>query len=228
MLENVRDTYDAIGDEFDRTRQESVAEFGFYAPHVKPEAFIADLGCGNGRLLKSLRGNDSNYTGIDNSNKMLEVARRNHPRNKFIRGDFLDIPLKDGSQNVVFALRSFHHLPDHTTRLKALAEIRRVLQTNGTMIMSVWNLWQWKNSALILKAIIRFIYSFGNWGVNDLLIPWGKRQKRYYHAFTPSEIADLVKEAGFEIEEEFCVRKGNKVPFKNSHDIVIIARKLEV
>jgi ubiquinone/menaquinone biosynthesis C-methylase UbiE len=229
-LTTVKSTYDSIGEDFARTRQEPIEEFSFYMDYLKPGEFIADIGCGNGRMLKSLRENDPKppyrYTGIDNSKKMIAIAKTDHPHEKFLIGDLLNIPLPNSSTDTVFVIRAFHHLPDHETRQKALNEIHRILRPNGIAIITVWNLWQKKYRLSVFRAFLRFLYTFGAYGWNDLLIPWGKKHKRYYHAFTPAELADTITKSGFEIEEEFCVKKDRKVPFKNSHDIVIIAKKV--
>jgi len=229
-LSTVQATYDIIGEDFDRTRQEPVAEFGLYEKYLKPGQFIADIGCGNGRLVKSIRKHDQippySYTGIDNSEKMIEIAAANYPLEKFMKGDLLDIPLTDSSADTVFVIRAFHHLPNLQTRKKALSEIHRILRTNGIVIITTWNLWQKKFRIPLLNGFLRFIYTLGAYGWNDLLIPWSKKHKRYYHAFTPSELADTVTNCGFEIEEQFCVKKDQKVPFRQSHDIVVIARKM--
>lgn len=226
ILAAVPETYDAIAEEFDRTRNDPVAEFTFYKPYLKPGASVADIGCGNGRLLKSLEYDKISYTGLDNSKTMISIARKSFPRNKFAHGDFMKTGLPDSSQDVVFALRSFHHLPDEITRKQALAEIIRILRPNGILIISVWNLLQKKFRYALFRAALRFIFTFGGYAWNDFFIPWGKKKKRYYHAFTPPELADLVKDSGFEIQEEFCVKKDRKMPFKQAHDIVLIARKI--
>ena len=227
-LEAVKTTYNDIGEEFDRTRSEPVSEFPFYRPYLKPGAHIADIGCGNGRLLKSLQEDKNtryDYTGIDNSEKMIALATSAHPAEKFIKGDLLDIPLQDGSQDVVFVIRAFHHLPDRKTRMKALFELNRILKPGGILIITVWNLWQNIFTITLLRSILRFIYTFGAYGWNDFSVPWGKNNNRYYHAFTPSELANLITKSRFELEEEFCVRKDKKVQFKQAHDIVVIAKR---
>jgi hypothetical protein len=104
--------------------------------------------------------------------------------------------------------------------------MHRVLKNNGTVIITVWNLWQKNYRKYIFQGILRFIYSLGGYAVNDTFIPWGKKAKRYYHAFTPSELNKIAVAAGFEIEDLFYVKDGLRVPFKESHDIVMVAKKI--
>lgn len=233
ILEHVKSTYDIIGEEFDETRQQPIKEFKLFEQWLKPGMHILDLGCGNGRLLRSLHETLKdepkpafNYLGVDNSETMLRMAKKNHPHENFIQGDHLKIPSKDGAIDMIFNIRAFHHLPSKKMRLQALAEMNRVLQPNGILVITVWNLLRpgfWKPA---LKAFLRFIYTLGGYGWKDFFIPWGKKAKRYYHAFTPMELMKLVTNTGFEIEELFAVKDGIKTPLRQSHDIVIIARKM--
>lgn len=226
VLKTVVSTFNEIGEEFDRTRQIPVKEFEHFKPYIKPEANIIDLGCGNGRLIKSLPPETkTHYLGIDNSEKMLEIARKNHPGQTFAKGDLLDIPANNASTDVIFCIRTFHHLPSKKLRAQALREMNRVLEPNGFLVITVWNLLQKRFWKFFAAAILRFIFTLGGYAWNDLFIPWSGGAKRYYHAFSPMELNNLVTNSGFEIEELFAVKDGNRVPLKESHDIVIIARK---
>ena len=221
--ESVKATYDIIGEDFDETRQIPVEEFKLFEQFLKPGMRVLDLGCGNGRLLKSLK--DCHYLGVDNNETMLKLAGKNFPHGTFIKGDQLQIPCKDGIVDLIFCVRAFHHLPGRQMRLRALHEMNRVLMPNGILIITVWNLWQPQFRMRAMKAFLRFLFTLGSYSCKDFFIPWGKKAMRYYHAFTPAELMKLVTSSGFEIEELFAVKDGRKAPLKKSHDIVIIARK---
>jgi len=232
MLESTKSTYNLIGEEFNETRQQPIKEFKLFQQWLKPDMNILDLGCGNGRLLQSLHETfkDSqkpafHYLGIDNSETMLKMAKKNHQEENFIKGDQMQIPCDEGVMDCIFDIRAFHHIPSKTMRLQALWEMNRVLRPNGILIITVWNLWRWRAVKPALKAIVRFLYSLGGYSWNDFFIPWGKKATRYYHAFTPMELLKLTTNCGFEIEELFAVKDGLRVPLRQSHDIVIIARK---
>jgi tRNA (uracil-5-)-methyltransferase TRM9 len=226
ILSKLKNTYDEIAEDFDKTRQYSVSEFECFKPYLKDNSTVLDLGCGNGRLLKSLKDHKCSYIGVDNNEKLINIAKSGFPSHIFKVGDFLDIPLEQDAADIIFCLRSFHHLPSRKMRLLALSEMRRVLKTNGILIITVWNIWQRKYLKELFKAFFRFIFTFGSYAPNDTFITWNKKAKRYYHAFTPMEINKIISKAGFEIEELFYVKNGNRVPFKQSHDIVIIAKKV--
>lgn len=48
---------------------------------------VLETGCGNGALFPYLDINKSNYTGIDLSESLLEIFRKNHPNTNLICGD---------------------------------------------------------------------------------------------------------------------------------------------
>jgi ubiquinone/menaquinone biosynthesis C-methylase UbiE len=233
ILEHVKKTYDTIADDFDMTRSKAGGEFEIFEPLLKPGDNIIDIGCGNGRLLWFLQKAAKkwpepkfHYLGIDNSEKILELAKKHFPKNQFKGGDMLKLPAEDDISDIIFCIRAFHHLASKKQRVRTLEEMRRVLQNNGKLIITVWNLWQIKYLKYIFRGFLRFIYSFGGYAVSDTFIPWGKKAKRYYHAFTPYELNKIVSSAGFEIEDVFYVKDGHRVPFKESHDIVLVAKKV--
>src|SRR5579863_8703191 len=55
-------------------------------------ADLLDVACGTGRHLSYLR-KDYDCTGVDNSNQMLAVAKRNNPGVPFTQGSMLDFDL---------------------------------------------------------------------------------------------------------------------------------------
>tara|TARA_Y100000991_G_scaffold169336_1_gene131052 strand:+ start:1314 stop:2207 length:894 start_codon:yes stop_codon:yes gene_type:complete len=56
----------------------------------KDKVKILDIGCGSGQHIKLLSDRDYNVIGLDNSNEMLKVAKKNNPNVRFILGNALD------------------------------------------------------------------------------------------------------------------------------------------
>ena len=66
-------------------------------PRIGQDISLLDLGCGTGHLLEYIRKNNIagiNYTGLDISNKFVEVARKKFTDVSFICGDVLSNDLK--------------------------------------------------------------------------------------------------------------------------------------
>jgi demethylmenaquinone methyltransferase/2-methoxy-6-polyprenyl-1,4-benzoquinol methylase len=112
---------------------------GLYAGRVRPDwrlerdtvlAAVAalpprrtlDVACGTGFVTKLLRGD---VTGLDQSDAMLEVAREQAPRARYVQGDGLELPFEDGAFERVFTSHFYGHL-EPAERERFLAEAQRV------------------------------------------------------------------------------------------------------
>jgi ubiquinone/menaquinone biosynthesis C-methylase UbiE len=92
-----------------------------------------DVGCGDGFFTKLLAEVQSEVTGIDNSDAYLREAKNNSGNIgniRFVKGDVGELPLDDGSVDVVWSAHSMHSYPDIK---KALREFRRVLRPGGLL-----------------------------------------------------------------------------------------------
>ena len=93
--------------------------------------------------------------------------------------------------------------------------------------MTTWNLFQKKYVKELIKAIFRAIFTLrmkGAW--NDFYIKWGKYPlKRYYHSFLPRELKRLFDAKKWKIEDFYFTRKGKRVSFLRSFNLVIVVRK---
>jgi ubiquinone/menaquinone biosynthesis C-methylase UbiE len=87
-----------------------------------PAARTLDVACGTGFLTRHLVGS---VTGLDQSARMLEIARERVPGGRFVTGDALQLPFEDGSFDRVFTGHFYGHLEDGA-REAFLAEARRV------------------------------------------------------------------------------------------------------
>lgn len=88
-----------------------------------PAATTLDIACGTGFLTRHLRGE---VTGLDQSERMLAIARERMPMARFIHGDALDLPFADNSFDRVFTGHFYGHL-EESQRERLLAEARRVV-----------------------------------------------------------------------------------------------------
>jgi SAM-dependent methyltransferase len=93
-----------------------------HAISILPPARVLDVACGTGFLTQHLR---SEVTGLDQSEAMLEVARRRVPWAEFVRGDAFRMPFAEDSFQRVFA-SFFYGLLPLEDRGRFLEEARRV------------------------------------------------------------------------------------------------------
>jgi ubiquinone/menaquinone biosynthesis C-methylase UbiE len=101
-------------------------------------ARLLDIGCGTGSFLREVKRNHPRLlvTGLDLSQPYLRVARRrlaDWSRAEFIEAAAEAMPFPDQKFDVVSCIYLFHELPP-AIRRAVVAEIRRVLKPNGTLI----------------------------------------------------------------------------------------------
>ncbi len=87
-----------------------------------PWAHTLDVACGTGFLTRHLPGE---IVGLDQSEQMLEIARKRVPTAGFIAGDAFSLPFADGAFERVFTAHFYGHL-EQSERLLFLAEAARV------------------------------------------------------------------------------------------------------
>jgi len=121
-----------------------VETFNFSSLNLKKIKTAIDVGCGNGRHLKSLgfRLSNANIIGIDQSEKEINALLgefENHTcKNKntynFIKGDVRSIEIADNSQDLVICSEVLEHVPNFRDVLK---ECYRMLKPGAVMLISV-------------------------------------------------------------------------------------------
>jgi len=199
LLEKVKRDYALIASDFDMTRRGNWEDFSVFDKYLKDGYEILDIGCGNGRLLDYLSEKARiKYKGVDNNEKFIEIAKK---KGSFFKtGDFLALPYSNCEFDLVLSVAVFHHIPSRKLRFEALDEVSRVMKDGGVGVFLVWNLWQKRYFLAYIKSLLRFLFSFGKYDRHDFFITWGKKVKRYYHAFTQHELVNLFQKSGLQLE----------------------------
>ena len=163
---------------------------------------LVDFGCGNGAQTLHFTGDCHRLTGVDISELFLEDFRREivdrglEDRVEAVATLGGDIPLPDGTADIVTSFTVLEHVPDERA---ALAEMRRVLRPGGKLIISVPNRW----------------WIFETHGADLPLLPWNrvplvswwpkKLHDRWARAriYRRREIEKLLVQSGFSIDVSF-------------------------
>jgi SAM-dependent methyltransferase len=107
---------------------------------------ILELACGNGRVTLPLLEAGFRVTGMDISEKMLEIARRKvaekpalAERAHFLKGDMRNFRLEEQFDFIFIPLSSFQHLLEQSEQLACLQSIRQHLAPAGLFIVDIYN-----------------------------------------------------------------------------------------
>ena len=87
-----------------------------------PPKRTLDVACGTGFVTRHLRGE---VVGLDQSARMLEIAREQAPDATYLQGDAMELPFDDGVFERVFTSHFYGHL-EEPERVRFLAEAGRV------------------------------------------------------------------------------------------------------
>lgn len=198
ILEENKETYNKVAEEFYQTRKKYSPEIEELKSYIKEGERVLDLGCGTGRLYEIFKDKEVDYIGVDFSKNLIEKAKEEYG-DHFKIADILSLPFPDNYFESVWAIAVLHHIPSKELRMRVLNEIKRVLKRNGRVIMTCWK----------IKSFFR----------KDIFIPFHGK-KRYYHIFTKRELKNLFRKAEFKIEELRFLKRNNK-----KTNILIIATK---
>lgn len=103
---------------------------------------VLDLGCGAGRTTVQLVDYDLDVVAVDVSESMVEAARSLTGDTSLGIADVTQLPFADNSfDNVLFSYNGLDYPYPAVERLRALSEIRRILNPNGTFAFSSHNAW---------------------------------------------------------------------------------------
>ncbi|MFJ4688042.1 class I SAM-dependent methyltransferase [Streptomyces sp. NPDC088789] len=200
--------YDAIAEEYaqmacnwleDRPLERALLDL--YAELVGPEGEVADLGCGPGRVTGYLAARGLSAHGLDLSESMLTVARRENPGLRFERGSMLETGAADGSLAGVVSMYSSIHTP--VELLPALfAEFHRVLRPGGQLLLA---------------------FQVGD-APRTLTEPFGHPVTLDFLRRRPERMAALLEEAGFAMFSR-TVREADEASGELTPHAFLFARK---
>lgn len=140
FLESLADYYNSEAEKFHGTRQRHRPEFDVLVEEItkrfdgKKKLRVLELGCGSGRLYgylsKALPNISFDYTGIDISAKLVEIAKKEHPdANRKVANmtEFLQKVKNQETYDIIIAIASFHHLPSYRVRITTANHMYRAL-----------------------------------------------------------------------------------------------------
>ncbi|SES38032.1 Methyltransferase domain-containing protein [Streptomyces sp. yr375] len=209
FLAATRTFYDAVAEDYaDHFRDELAdrplerAVLAVYAELVGAGGRVADLGCGPGRTTGRLAALGLGMSGLDISESMLAIARRENPGIRFERGSMLKLDgHADGSLDGVVSFYSSIHTP--ADELPALfAEFHRVLAPGGHLLLA----FQVGDEPRVFDR------------------PWDRPVTLAFERRRPERMAELLTSAGLAVRSR-TVREAETDLGESSPQAFLIARR---
>jgi ubiquinone/menaquinone biosynthesis C-methylase UbiE len=116
------------------------AEIKYLLDNIKSGAKTLDIGCGEGRNIKTILNRSKDVTGIDNDPIAVKDASDNFsgiPSVRIVCAEAVNLPFEDESFDVVTFLMILPNLDKQ--KEKGLREAARVLKSDGLLILSTFS-----------------------------------------------------------------------------------------
>lgn len=153
---------------------------------------ILDVGCGLGLLGKDLKEKGNYVVGIDVSNKIVEIARKELDEVLIVDLESNDWPseLLKEQFDLIIAAEIVEHLlyPE-----KLLKKLGNLLKEDGQLIVTTPNFLVWSNRIKMLFG--KFVYQEGGFWCRD-----------HIHFFTLPELKKTLEDGGWQIIKENHLR----------------------
>lgn len=147
----------------------------YFSNNLPKESSVLDVGCGAGRDASYFAQKGLLVTGIDFSEKLIEIAKKKAPSGKFSVMDFEKLSFPKNSFDGVWASASLLHIPKNKLS-QNLEKINLILKKNG-LFFSLFRVGKGEKITKEKRG-------------NAIL-------ERFYAYYKPEEILDLLKKAGF-------------------------------
>jgi SAM-dependent methyltransferase len=229
--------YDSIARLYDPWSRSVTEDIPFYVEEAQRAGSpVVELGVGTGRIAIPIAGAGIDVIGVDTSAGMLAICRERaaeagvEDRLDLRLGDFRDPPVTGPVPLVICPFRAYLHLPDDEARLRALGEVRMLLEPAGRFVFDVFQpgdddslethgRWlerepgiferaDWDTGARTLTLSVR-----GSHGAATMTLAW----------LSAAEWRSLLERSGFEVDA--CYGWFDRRPYADGEDSIWIVRR---
>ena len=129
LYTNLSAVYEAMYQSFNNYDE----EYEFYSNILRKYNChsLLETGCGTGNLASRFIKNNFDYTGMDFSEGMLNIAKKNNAQGKFMAGDMRAFELETKVDACIFTGRTISHLIQNKEVLDTLQCIHKNLKSPG-------------------------------------------------------------------------------------------------
>ena len=155
-------------------------------------ASVFDIGCGAGIKSKYLLSKGLNVTGMDFSEEMIGIAKKEVPNVDFMVGDMYELDSYNKKFDAVFAQAVLLHTPKAKV-MDTLEKFKNKLNKNGLLYLAVKEVKDDGTNEKILKE-------------NDY--GYGYEYERFFSYFTLPEIKEYINKLGLKLIWENVTTSG--------------------
>jgi SAM-dependent methyltransferase len=153
-------------------------------------ASVLDIGCGAGVKSKYLSENGLKVVGMDFSEKLIEIAKREVPNINFIVGDIYELDSYQSKFDAVFAQAVLLHIPKGKV-MEVLEKFKNKLNPGGILYLAVKEV---KDEGVV-EGVVK---------END----YGYEYERFFSYFTLPEIEGCLRKLGLDLIWENVATSG--------------------
>lgn len=173
------DSYNKIAKDWTASQQKGFWNLEYQKFHeFLPGGKIIDIGCGGGRDAEWFVANGYDYTGIDASASMIELAKAKKLQAQFLVCDFYRLKFARNSYDGFWAACSLVHVPKNELG-SVLDQIKKIIKRGAIGFIAVKE------------------------GSGEVMQEWrDSGQKRFFVYYLQQEFQDILENKGFKILEK--------------------------
>jgi SAM-dependent methyltransferase len=187
MNRDLQETYDRIAEDWHRDHERDdwwVAGTDAFAKLMPAGGSILDVGCGSGMKARYLAKLGFAMTGIDISQGLLDIARREAPTGRFMLLPMEELDTLPDTFDGVFAQASLLHIPKQEAGV-VVQKMANRLKRGGYLYLAVKELRAGHAPEEVLRE-------------ND----YGYEYERFFSYYTMTELKRYLVESGLSVVEE--------------------------
>eukprot|EP00038_Savillea_parva_P009126 m.181433 g.181433 ORF g.181433 m.181433 type:complete len:711 (+) comp15256_c0_seq1:102-2234(+) len=158
--DHVKDLYNAIAQHWHRTRWKAWPKVTEFVTSLPQGSLVGDIGCGNGKNLPACNAVGMGI-GCDLSEALVRICRDRGF--EVATADAMVLPYRNETFDATLSIAVMHHLSSPLRRVRALAELTRILRTGGQALVYAWAYEQ---------GDAKSGHKFGS---QDVFVPWHAR-----------------------------------------------------
>lgn len=216
-----RQFYERFAQPFACSRSPIQASMRHVVRTIPHGAAVLDVGCGDGRAARALdaAGTPATYTGVDGSQKLIDLARARSDGLTSVQASFALADVTEPGWSLGLGARAFdavlylavlHHIPGSELRLQIVRDMAGLLRPGGRLIVSTW---QFLSSDRLRRKVVPWSAAGlldSDVDEGDYLLDWqrGGSGLRYCRMIAEPELRGLCTAAGLVVQESYLADNG--------------------